>query len=258
MISIQQLNHYYGNHQTLKDVTVNIEPHKITAIIGANGAGKSTLLNVMAGLLQQSSGTVSLDHIDMKTMNRENLSKKISMLKQTQNVDLRISVYDLVSFGRYPYTKGKLTETDHLHIQKAISYLNLDSIKDKYVNQLSGGQQQRAYFAMTLAQDTTYLFLDEPLNNLDIKHAMESMGIIKNLVKDFNKTVVLVLHDLNIVSTFVDNVIALKDGKLISHGSIHEVMTTEHLESVFDHQFEIVEHQGKPHCLYNTWKKELL
>lgn len=252
MIQVKNIHHLYGKHKTLQDISVSIQKHQITAIIGPNGAGKSTLLSVMAGLLEKKSGEILIDNVNIESMKRDEISKTLAILKQTQNLDLRITVSDLVSFGRYPYSKGNLTKDDQAHIDAAINYLHLEPLKEKYIHELSGGERQRAYIAMILAQDTEYLFLDEPLNNLDIKHAVETMNIIKRLVEELNKTVVIVLHDLNMVNSHADNVIALKNGKMVSHGKVKTVMTQKTLKDVYDYEFEIIKHEDRQICLYNT------
>lgn len=169
------------------------------------------------------------------------LAKKISILKQTNQINIRLTIKDLVSFGRFPYSQGKLTDEDWVHINQALSYMKLDDLKDKYLDQLSGGQCQRAFIAMIIAQDTDYIFLDEPLNNLDMKHSVEMMKLLKRLVEDFGKTVVVVIHDINFASVYSDHIVALKNGRIVKEGPAEEIIETSVLEEIYDMTIPIQE-----------------
>ncbi|MCD4826576.1 MAG: ATP-binding cassette domain-containing protein [Acholeplasmataceae bacterium] len=250
MIEIKNLSKSYGDFQVLKDINLVIPEQKITALIGANGAGKSTLLGVISRLLPHQSGHVYLDDIDLKTLKDKDIAKSLSILKQSNQLMIRITVKELVTFGRYPHQKGKLTQFDKDKIQEALTYMKIEDIKDKYLDQLSGGQRQRAYIAMILAQDTKYILLDEPLNNLDMKHAVEMMMILDKLVKDYQKTIVIVMHDINIASSFSDYIVAMKDGEIIEQGEVDYMMNKHVLDHVFDHDFCIAGVHGKKVCVY--------
>ena len=213
MIEIKNISQAYGDFKVLNDVNLKIQEHKITALIGANGAGKSTLLGVLSRLLSPTKGEVYLDGIDIQTMKSSEIAKKLAILKQTNQQTIRITIRDLVSFGRFPHSKGRLSKIDSEKIEEALAYMNVKDIEHKYLDELSGGQRQRAYIAMILAQDTKYIFLDEPLNNLDMRYAVEMMTILQKMVKELNKTIVVVMHDINFAAAFADYIIAMKDGK---------------------------------------------
>ena len=178
------------------------------------------------------------------------MSKKISILRQSNELNIRLTVYDLVSFGRYPYSKTNLTDVDRAFVDDAINYLGLSDIKDKFLDELSGGQRQMAYIAMVLAQDTNYIFLDEPLNNLDMRHSQKIMKTLKKLVEEKHKTVIIVIHDINFAVTYADYFVAMKNGQIIKEGSIDEVITNEILQQIFDVNIEVVTINDKKVCLY--------
>ena len=250
MIQIKNISQSYGDFKVLDDITLEIPEGKITALIGANGAGKSTLLGVVSRLLMPSYGQVFIDDEDISLMKSHEVAKKLAILKQTNQHQVRISIRDLVSFGRFPHSKGRLKEEDIQKIDQVIEYMNLKNIEHKYLDQLSGGQRQRAYIAMILAQDTKYVFLDEPLNNLDMKYAIEMMTILQKMVKELHKTVIVVMHDINFAAAFSDYIIAMKDGKIASQGDIDTMMDKEKLDHIFDHDFCIAGVNGRKVCIY--------
>jgi iron complex transport system ATP-binding protein len=156
----------------------------------------------------------------------------------------RLTVQDLVAFGRYPHSRGRMTIEDKGHIDQAISYLNLDELRHRFLDELSGGQRQRAFVAMVLCQDTDYVLLDEPLNNLDMKHAMGMMKLMQRACRDLGKTVVLVLHDINFASWYSDYIIAMKNGKVVRHGSKNDIINPEALKEIYDMDINVHEIGG--------------
>ncbi len=162
-------------------------------------------------------------------MKSNEFAKKVAILKQSNFMNVRLTVDELVSFGRFPYSRGHLTEEDKQIVAQSLDYMNLTDIKDMYLDQLSGGQKQRAFIAMVIAQDTDYILLDEPLNNLDMKHSVQIMKTLRKLVDELGKTVVIVLHDINFASVYSDRIVALKDGKVIHEGKTEEIINTKNL-----------------------------
>lgn len=250
MIAAKNVTKAYGAARVVDDVTVTIPRGQVTAIIGPNGAGKSTFLGLVSRLLALDGGSCSIDEMDVRTSKSEELAKKLSILRQDNHMTARLTVRDLVSFGRYPYTKGRLNPADYAHIDRAIGYLGLDDLSDRFLDQLSGGQRQRAYAAMVLCQDTEYVLLDEPLNNLDMRHAQSMMRLMRKMCAELGKTVVVVLHDINFASWHADYIVAMKDGKLCQQGPTAEIMTTEILHSIYDMEIEIIETHGRRTALY--------
>jgi iron complex transport system ATP-binding protein len=250
VIEIKGVSQAYGSRQVLKEVDLEIKENRITALIGANGAGKTTLLNVAANLLEPCAGSVVLDGRDIRGMRSRDIAKKIAILKQTQNLSMRVCVRDLVSFGRYPHSLGRLRERDEQRVEQAIEYMDLREMECRFIDELSGGQRQRAYIAMILAQDTKYVFLDEPLNNLDVKYSVEMMSLLGKLVKELGKTVIIVMHDINFAAAYADDIVAMKDGRVTKEGPAPEIIDRAILAEVFGHEFTIVDVYGKKVCVY--------
>src|SRR5690554_4653661 len=257
MIEIKNVSQAYGKKQVLFDINLKIQDQMITGLIGPNGAGKSTLLSVISRLLEPLEGSVTLDGLDVRNIKSKELAKRIAVLRQNNNIDLKITVQELVEFGRFPHSNGRLTKEDKLKVEEAINYLKLDNIRNEYLDELSGGQKQRAYIAMILAQDTKYIFLDEPLNNLDMRHAVEMMTTLENLVKDLDKTIVVVMHDINIAAAFCDHIVAMKDGRILAEGTTDDIIEKEVLDNVFDHDFCIAGIGGKKICVYHNLLQDM-
>ena len=154
---------------------------------------------MVSRLLDADTGEVLLDQSNVKKMKSDAFAKRVAILKQSNHFNIRLTVRT-VSFGRYPYSKGRLNEEDHKFVDQALDYMNLTDMQDKFLDELSGGQKQRAFISMVIAQDTEYILLDEPLNNLDMKHSVQIMKILRKLVDELGKTVVIVLHDINFAS----------------------------------------------------------
>ena len=250
MLKSKRLSKKYGKKTVVKEVDFHIPHGKITSLIGPNGAGKSTVLNMIARLIERESGDIMFKEKDVLEWNSTELAKNLSILKQSNSLYLKLTIRELVEFGRFPYSKGNLTAEDREKVDIAIKYMELDDIKDKYLDELSGGQRQRAYIAMVIAQDTEYLMLDEPLNNIDIKHSKNMMRLIRKLCNELHKTVILVMHDLNFASCYSDYIIAFKDGKILKAGNAEEVMTREVLEEIYELPVAIHNIEGRNICVY--------
>jgi len=239
MIVTQAVSKSYGNTLILDQVSLTIPAGGLSAIIGPNGAGKSTLLALIARLLAMDTGTVTVDGLDVTRTPDDVLAQRLSILRQDNSLSARLTVHDLVSFGRYPYSKGRLTPNDKTHIDRALAYLQLEPLAGRFLDELSGGQRQRAFVAMVLCQDTDYVLLDEPLNNLDMKHASSMMKILHRAAHELHKTVVLVLHDINFAAWYADRIIAMRAGKVWASGSVDEIITTEMLRHIYEMDIHI-------------------
>lgn len=250
MISIKGLSKSFGKKPVVENVTLQIQPQAITSFIGPNGAGKSTLLSMVSRLLDSDTGEVFLDQTDVRKMKSNDFAKRVAILKQANHLNIRLTVRELVAFGRYPYSKGRLNEEDEKVIDQALDYMNLTEMQDKFLDELSGGQKQRAFISMVIAQDTEYILLDEPLNNLDMKHSVQIMKILRQLVDELGKTVVVVLHDINFASVYSDRIVALKDGRLVKDGPTHEIINSEALKDVYDMHIPVQEQDGCRICVY--------
>jgi iron complex transport system ATP-binding protein len=252
VIELKDILKLYGNKVVVNKVSTQIEEGCLTAFIGSNGAGKSTLLSLISRLLKPDGGTIVIDGTEVNQWNQEELAKTISILRQSNHMNLRLTIRELVSFGRYPYSKGKPKEEDQEKIDEALAYTGIEDIQESYMDQLSGGQRQMAYIAMVIAQDTKYIFLDEPLNNLDMKHSVQIMKILRKLVDELGKTVVIVIHDINFVSCYADDVLALRDGHLIKNGKVKDIINSKVLEDIYDMHINVNHIGGKDICVYYT------
>ncbi|KGR86113.1 ABC transporter ATP-binding protein [Lysinibacillus odysseyi] len=250
MIEIKGLSKSFGKKPVVENVTLKIQPRAITSFIGPNGAGKSTLLSMVSRLLDADTGEVFLDQTDVKRMKSDAFAKRVAILKQANHLNIRLTVRELVSFGRYPYSKGRLNAEDEKFVDQALEYMNLIDMQHKYLDELSGGQKQRAFISMVIAQDTEYILLDEPLNNLDMKHSVQIMKILRKLVDELGKTVVIVLHDINFASVYSDRIVALKDGRLVKDGPTNEIINSEALREVYDMHIPVQEQDGCRICVY--------
>ncbi len=244
------LNKSYGEKQVVTDVTFQLPRGKVISLIGPNGAGKSTVLNIVTRLIAQDDGEVHFDGKDLKKWKSRELSKKLAILTQKNNIQMKLTVRELVAFGRFPYSGSNLTAEDYAMVDKAIAYMELQEFENRFIDELSGGQLQRAYIAMVVAQDTDFVFLDEPTNNLDIYHASNLMKLVRKLSEDMGKTVILVLHEINFASAYSDYIGAFKDGELYKFGTVHEVMTKETLKALYQVDFDIQMIKGKPISIY--------
>lgn len=250
MIEISHLNKSYQDKAVLHDINLTLSKGGITSIVGANGAGKSTLLSIISRLEQADSGTVHVDGLDVASIDSATLAQRLSILRQDNQLVSRLSVRDLVAFGRYPYSKGRLNTLDEEKIEQALTFLDLQNLQHRFLDQLSGGQRQRAFVAMVMAQDTDYVLLDEPLNNLDMQHSVAMMKLIRRLADELGRTIVLVIHDINYAAAYSDRIVALKDGRVVCHDAPQQVMQTPTLEHIFDTPVEVMTHQGQPLAVY--------
>lgn len=250
MIKLDKLTKAFGENKVVDAASAEFEKGKVTSIIGPNGAGKSTLLSMASRLMAKESGSIYIDCKEISDWDTKELAKKLAVLRQSNNITMRFTVREMVSFGRFPYSQGNLTKEDNDVIERAINYLDLESIQHKYLDQLSGGQRQLAYIAMVIAQDTDYVFLDEPLNNLDIKHSLQIMRNIQKLAHEMNKAVVVVIHDINFAACYSDIIIALKRGKIVANGNVEAVIQADVLADIYETPFNIIELDGKRMCTY--------
>jgi iron complex transport system ATP-binding protein len=251
----------YEEKTILHDLSLEIPYGKITTIIGSNGCGKSTLLKAMTRIIAHQRGQIIIDGKDIRKVNTKDLAKKLAILPQNPESANGLLVKELVSYGRFPYQKGfgGLTKQDNEIIDWALEVTRTNEMSDKPVDALSGGQRQRVWIALALAQDTDTIFLDEPTTYLDMAHQLEVLELLWRLNKQENKTIVMVLHDLNQAARFSDYIIALSNGKLVRAGNAEEVVTREVLMNVFNIDAVITTdpRTNKPICItYDLVKGE--
>lgn len=245
MIKVESVSHNIGHLAILKDVNFTLPTGQIVALIGANGAGKSTLFNLMARMYVLQSGKISFDGNDINTTSDGDMAKVVAMLAQENHIQGRLRVRELLMFGRYPYHQGRPTQADKDKVEEMITAFELESLAERFLSDLSGGQRQRVLIAMVVCQDTPYLLLDEPLNNLDMYHAGRLMRQMKVLANQ-GKTVVIVLHDINQASQFADTVVMMKQGEVVSVGTPKEVLTVENMKTLYGVDVTVLMHKDKP------------
>ncbi|MFT3689056.1 ABC transporter ATP-binding protein [Paenirhodobacter sp.] len=250
MIVTSHVNKRYGVVPVVDDVTVTLPAGGVTSIIGPNGAGKSSLLSIISRLSQADSGKVTVDGLDVATTPGAVLARRLSILRQDNHMTARLTVADLVAFGRYPHSRGRLTVEDKAHVDRAMDYLTLTDLRDRFLDELSGGQRQRAFVAMVLCQDTDYVLLDEPLNNLDMKHAAGMMKLLRRASSELGKTVVMVMHDINFASRYSDHIVAMRAGRVVHQGPPETVITSEALREIYDMDIQVREIDGHRLALF--------
>lgn len=255
MVSLQtsHLDIAYENRLIVEDLNVQIPDGQITALVGANGSGKSTILKTMARIMQPKGGSVILNGKSIHKQSTREVAKQLAILPQNPTAPEGLTVYELVSYGRFPYQKGfgSLRSEDKQVIEWAIEATGMLEFTDRPLDQLSGGQRQRAWIAMALAQETEILFLDEPTTFLDMAHQLEVLHLLERLNHEANRTIVMVVHDLNHAARYADHVIAIKQGRAIAAGTPEEVVTQDVLREVFGIEADIVmdPRSGVPLCL---------
>ena len=250
MISLTDVTMTYGDLTVLGPVTLDIPSGGVTALVGPNGAGKSTLLTIIGRLATATAGRVTVGGHDVTTTPGRTLARIVSILRQENHFVTRLTVRELVGFGRFPHSQGRLTADDHAKIDEAIAFLDLTELSGRFLDQLSGGQRQRAYVAMVLAQDTDYILLDEPLNNLDMKHAVAMMGQLRRAADELGKTIVIVVHDINFAAAYADRIVALSEGRVVHVGTPGDLMTSTTLEEVFGTPVEVRRDGPYPLAVY--------
>ncbi|SFR31549.1 iron complex transport system ATP-binding protein [Yoonia tamlensis] len=234
-LTIKDVSFAYAGTPVLHDVSATFAKGRLTAICGPNGCGKSTLLNIAAAQLTPSRGAVHLDGQPLAQIPPKSRAKQIAMLPQSPHVPSELKVRDLVGLGRYAHRTALsgLSVDDHDAIDAALKSTKLDAYAHRPIAALSGGQKQRAWISMTLAQSAPWVLLDEPTNHLDVTHAVETIELLWDLVQAENRTVVVVLHDLNLMARFADDVILMDQGRIIAQNTFAEAVTEKRLSAIY-------------------------
>ena len=251
MIKLSKVQKSYNTETTIGPVDISLPAGGITALVGPNGAGKSTLLTMIGRLLGLDAGTIEVAGFDISTTKSQDLAKVLSILRQENHFMTKLTVRQLVGFGRFPYSHGRLTAADEDIISKYIDFFHLGELENRYLDQLSGGQRQRAYVAMVLCQETDYVLLDEPLNNLDIAHSVDMMRHLAQAAKEFGRTVIVVLHDINFAARYADHIVAVKNGQVVAFGPPEEIMRAEVLSPIFNTAIEVIQGPNGPIACYH-------
>ena len=250
MIKLENVSVSLSGTPILEDINLELPKGGITALIGPNGAGKSTLVSAMARLVPLTSGRIMVDDLDVAQSASRAHARRLSVMPQDNNVAGRLRVGELVQFGRFPHHQGRPTREDHDEVGQALKTFDLWDIREKFVDTLSGGQRQRVRAAMCFAQGTEYILLDEPLNNLDIFYARELMRTLRHVADTTDRSIIIVLHDLNHAAVHADRIVGMRDGKIIADGAAGDVMRSDVLETLFGFRIEVEMIAGKPISLH--------
>lgn len=252
-IETKDLTLSYGDSVIIDQLNIQIPKGEISIFIGGNGCGKSTLLRSIARLLKPKSGAILLEGKAISKMSTKDVAKQMAILPQSPIAPEGLTVLQLVKQGRYPYQTWlkQWTEEDELKVHNALVATRIEDLKDRPVDSLSGGQRQRAWIAMTLAQDTDIILLDEPTTYLDMTHQIEILDLLFELNEKEKRTIVMVLHDLNLACRYAHNIVAIKDRKIYSQGKPEDVITRELVKNVFEMDCEITTDPlfGTPLCI---------
>lgn len=251
MIRVEHLHISYDRKEVLKDISLEIKEDSITTIIGPNGCGKSTLLKALSKNLDYKKGLIRLGNQDIRRISTKEFAKSIALLPQNPQVPGDFTVKELLSFGRYPFIKfgSRMSPKDYEIVDWALGKTDMKGFKCRRLKTLSGGERQRAWIAMALAQEPKILLLDEPTTYLDIAHQFEVLELIKEINIKMNMTIIMVLHDINHAARYSDDIIVMKEGKLVKHGSVTETINKETMESVFSLSGEFLEYGDYPHFI---------
>lgn len=251
MIELVDVKKNYSSSVQIGPVSLEIPAGGVTALIGPNGAGKSTMLTMIGRLLDLDEGIIRIAQMDVSTTKSKDLARVVSILRQENHFITRLTVRQLVGFGRFPHSSGRLTREDEQIISRYIDFLGLTELEGRYLDQLSGGQRQRAYVAMVLAQETSYVLLDEPLNNLDMAHSVQMMKHLKNAAEQFGRTVVVVLHDINFAAKYADYICAAKHGQVVQFGTPEDIMKDDLLTDIFNTPVRVIDGPDGPLACYH-------
>lgn len=244
MIEIQSVSLTREGQRVLDGIDLVLPRGGLTALVGPNGAGKSTLLSLAARLLPLQQGSITIDGLPVGSTPGKVLAKKLAILRQDSGPPPRVTVREMVGFGRFPHSGGRMTAEDKAMVEEALARFELEGLANRSLDRLSGGQRQRVMVAMTYAQATDYILLDEPLNNLDMYHARQLMLELRRLTDETDRTIVIVLHDINHASASADRIIAMKNGRIAADGPPDQIMRTKVLEAIYGFEIEVVEAKG--------------
>ena len=251
-INVKDLTLAYGETIIIDSLNLEIPKGKITVFIGRNGCGKSTLLHAIARLLKPQMGSVFLDDLDILKMKSKDVAKKLAILPQSPMAPEGITVEQLVKQGRYPYQSAfkQWTNEDETAVNHALTVTSMKELKDRQVHELSGGQRQRAWVALSLAQNTDTILLDEPTTYLDLTHQIEILDLLYDLNREESRTIVMVLHDINLACRYADHLVAIKDQKVFIQGAPEKMITSENIERIYGLKCRIgIDNQfGTPIC----------
>lgn len=242
MIRIEHLSYSFGKQPILNDISLHVAQGSFTALLGPNGCGKTTLLRCIGGLLKPQSGTVILQGKELRDYNPRQLAQQLSFVRQQTSTDFEFTAFDLVMMGRNPYQKHLENESqsDRQLVEQCMRQTNTWHLRDSFPREMSGGELQRVMIARALAQSTPIMLLDEPTSNLDIAHQFDIMEMLSNICQRQGKTILLVVHDLNLALRYCPQAVLLHNYGIIAHGAIENVLTSNNIRTAFGIESEEV------------------
>jgi len=248
-LKVKDLEFRYAHVPVLKDVCIELAESEMLGVVGPNGAGKSTLLRCIDRILKPQHGDILLDGQDIKEMHLIELAKKIGYIPQSSSQIFPATVFDTVLMGRRPHLSWRSSEKDTEKVLEMLQMLNIEEYAMRDINELSGGQQQKVFIARALTQEPDVLLLDEPTSNLDIRHQLEVMDIIKKIVRKKRISAIMAIHDLNLASRYADRIVMMNGGKIFAAGDPISVLTSENIKSVYGVEVKVNNHDERPYIV---------
>ena len=242
-ISVEHVSQKYGSHEVLHDIDFEAKSGEVLALLGPNGSGKSTLIKTIADILTPKSGTINIDGTDMREIDPIDRAKMIGYVPQYFHYTPFTTVLDTVLIGRRPYMSWSVSDDDLDIVDKALSVMSITDLSDRFVNELSGGQRQRVFIARALAQAPSFFLFDEPTSSLDLRHQLETVSTMRDVVHKEDSGMIIALHDLNLALRYTDKVLLLKDGEMYAYGTPEDVLTVESVRDVYGVDSAIVENE---------------
>lgn len=255
-LKIQELNFRYDSRLVLKEISLEVEEGKILTLVGPNGSGKTTLLRCIMGILNLERGYILIDGKPISKIKRKELAKRIACVPQSEPTSFPTTVFDTVLMGRKPYLNWNPSVKDFRIVSEALHLLGLKEFALRDLNELSGGEKQKVLIARAIVQEPETMLLDEPTSNLDLKHQLEILEIVKNLVKEKAISVIMAMHDLNLASRYSDRLVMLKNGKIFGIGIPKQVITSENMKSVYGVEAVIYNQSRTPYVVAKKSLKE--
>jgi iron complex transport system ATP-binding protein len=241
LFALRDVSFAYGSSPVLQDINLTLQPGKFYGIIGPNGCGKTTLLDLLTACKKQLSGTVSYKGKHLHTYTKKILAQQLALVPQEFDTGFGFTVEEIVLMGRHPHINrfSAPSREDWLFVDNALASIGISDLRDRYTNSLSGGQKQRAVVARALAQNAPVLLFDEATSSLDVKYTLHIFNIARQLVQNEGRTVIAVIHNLNLAAAYCDQLIFMKDGEISRHGPTSETMTAQTIADVFDVQAKV-------------------
>ncbi len=248
-LTVKNIDFCYADKAVLQDISFDVKSGELLALVGPNGAGKTTLLKCINRILKVKSGQIFVDNKNIYNLKGRALGRYFSYVPQDTNSNFPITVIDMIMIGRLPFINFKLNKTDKQKVFSVLEELDLVKFAFKQISSLSGGERQRVFIARALAQEPRVILLDEPTSNLDMKHQLEILRIVKNIIREKAISGVMTVHDLNLAAMFCDKVVMLKDEKIYAYGKVADVITTENINAVYGVTTEVKKMNDRHHVL---------